>query len=302
LDKGNILKGKKVSVGWLEGESSGVQNAILTGYLETARPKLEVVTISIRAEQSDEDVKKRAKAYETALENALRSGLTDVTLRPLPEIPISIPDDLPIIAYAKRTDPRDALLLPRGSHRPDRNRPMATTTMAKASQLKNLYPRVRFAIAKGSIRELLDRLDAHHYSGLVLPASTVTQAGYESRISRCFDPEELLPDPCQGILAVQGRAEEDYSYLEQFSDEATACEAVVERVFEDMVTRGWACAVSALSKVYNGELILRGRCFDRRRKAAFEGTERGRVEEAGAIGAALARRIRVDAGIDRENR
>lgn len=291
------MKGKRVSVGSIEGELQDVRNEILTGYLRETRPDLEIVTISIRTTEKNESTGEAGVKSENALEDALRSGLTDLTFRDLTEIPYSIPDELPIVAYTRRGDPRDAMVLPEGRKNPDPARPMATTTRMKAFQLKCLFPGVRFAIAKGTIPELVKRVDCGHYSGIVLPAQNLILSGFEKRITRYFTEQELMPEPGQGILAAQGRAEEDYSYLAGLSDQASACEAVAERVFADMVTRGRAADASANAKISGDQLILRGICYDRRQKKMTRGAVSGHAVEAGALGAALASRLR--AGCDR---
>lgn len=296
------MKGKKVSIGSIEGEFCEARNQVLTGYLTENRPDLEVVTISIRTTEKNEPTAGSEKESENALEDALRGGLTDLTLRDLTEIPLSVPDDLPIVAYAKRMDSRDALVLPEQKNKPDPSRPMATTTLMKAIQLRKLYPGFRFAIAKGTIADLITRLDEGHYSALVLPVVDLVQSGYEKRISRYFSRDEVLPDAGQGILAAQGRAEENYAYLEGFSDEDSACEAVSERAFADMATRGWECAVSANAEIRGETLYLRGICYDRKMKKLFRGEQKGPADKAGAIGAALASAIRQKAGIDLPDR
>jgi porphobilinogen deaminase len=282
------LKKRRISIGSIEGELQDAKNGILTGYLGEMRPDLDVVTISIRTTEKNESTEEAAVESENALEDALRSGLTDLTFRDLTEISYAIPDDLPIVAYARRGDPRDALILPKGRTNPDPSRPMATSTLMKAVQLRKLYPGFRFAIAKGTIPELVERVDGGHYSGIVLSSQDLILSGFEKRISRYFTELELMPDPGQGILAAQGRAEENYSYLAGFSDDRSACEAVSERVFADMVTRGRMAAASANAKIRGGQLILRGLCYDRKLKKLTGGEVSGPAEEAGALGAALA--------------
>lgn len=296
------MKDKKISIGSIEGELQEARNEILTGYLGENRPDLEVVTISIRTTKKNESTAESAEQSENALDDALRSGLTDLTFRDLTEFPYSIPDELPIVAYAKRGDPRDALVLPEGKNEPDPARPMATTTLMKAVQLKKLYPGFRFAIAKDTIPELVNHVDDGRYSGIVLPCEDLILSGFGKRISRYFTEQELMPDPGQAILAAQGRAEEDYSFLEGFSDAGSACEAVSERVFADMVTRGRKASASAIAEIHGDTLILRGLCYDRQLKKLTRGEMSGPASEAGAVGAALASRLREEADAARKEK
>ena len=51
---------------------------------------------------------------------------------------------------------------------------------------------------------------AGEYSALVLAAAGLKRLGLAGRIGRYFEPEEIIPSAGQGILALQGRAGEDY--------------------------------------------------------------------------------------------
>ncbi|MGI6117864.1 MAG: hydroxymethylbilane synthase [Bilifractor sp.] len=250
-----------------------------------------MVTISVRT--SGKKLSKEAASVESenVLEDSLRNGLTDLSFRSLTEIPYQIPDELPIVAYAKRGEARDALVLPKGKDAPDPERPMATTTRMRAIQLRKLYRGFRFAVARGSIPEMLERLDSGHYSALVLPASDLILSGFSGRISRYFAPEEIMPEVGAGILAAQGRAEEDYSFLSGFSDPKAACEAVSERAFARLMTDGEQRTVSAYAVVQGDHLVLRGLCYDKKLRKMKSGQADGSAEDAGAIGETLAKQF-----------
>ena len=74
---------------------------------------------------------------------------------------------------------------------------------------------------RGNLQTRLRKLDEGEYSGLILAAAGLKRLGLESRISRYFTPDEMIPSAGQGILAVQGRKGEDYGYLDAASRVAT---------------------------------------------------------------------------------
>ena len=49
------------------------------------------------------------------LDEALRDGRADVTVHSCKDLPMEIPEDLPLAAFSRREDPRDALVLPEGA-------------------------------------------------------------------------------------------------------------------------------------------------------------------------------------------
>ena len=48
------------------------------------------------------------------LDQALRDGRADFTVHSLKDMPMEVPEDLPLAAFSKREDPRDVLVLPEG--------------------------------------------------------------------------------------------------------------------------------------------------------------------------------------------
>lgn len=62
--------------------------------------------------------------------------------------------------------------------------------------------------------------------------------GLEDRADRILEPDEMLPAAGQGILAIQGRAGEDYSFLEEIDDEDSRAEALAERAFIKVLQGG----------------------------------------------------------------
>ena len=48
------------------------------------------------------------------LDAALMDGRSDLSVHSLKDVPMELPDGLPLLGFSKREDPRDALILPEG--------------------------------------------------------------------------------------------------------------------------------------------------------------------------------------------
>ena len=147
------------------------------------------------------------------LDEALRDGRADISVHSLKDMPKDIPDDLPLIAFSDREDPRDVLILPAGAESMDPSLPIGTSSLRRELQVKELFPEMKTAPVRGNVETRLRKLDEGQYSALILAAAGVKRLGLTHRISRYFGPEEIVPAPCQGILGIQGRAGEDHSYI-----------------------------------------------------------------------------------------
>ena len=67
------------------------------------------------------------------LDEALRDGRADVTVHSCKDLPMEIPEDLPLAAFSKREDPRDALVLPEGASGIDFTRPIGCASLRRGT-------------------------------------------------------------------------------------------------------------------------------------------------------------------------
>lgn len=173
------------------------------------------------------------------LDQALRDGRTDLSVHSLKDMPAEIPEDLPLIGFSPREDPRDVLVLPEGASAIDFSRPVGTSSRRRILQAKDLFPEARFESVRGNVLTRLRKLDEGQYGALILAAAGLRRLGLEKRISRFFSVEELIPSAGQGILALQGRRGEEYSCLRGFVCAESAAAAAAERAF--IATLGGGC-------------------------------------------------------------
>ena len=175
---------------------------------------------------------------------------------------MEVPDELPLIAFSKREDPRDVLVLPEGKMEIDFSLPIGCSSLRRMLQFKKLYPQAVFEGVRGNVITRLNKLDSGKYSALILAAAGVKRLGLENRISRYFDPSEMIPAAGQGILAVQGRAGEDYSFLEGYNDPEGEMAALAERAFVTELDGGCTSPVAAHAQIRDGEIYLTGLYYE----------------------------------------
>lgn len=165
------------------------------------------------------------------LDEALRAGEVDITVHSLKDLPKDIPEDLPLLAYTDREDPRDVLVLPEGAKEIDISLPVGTSSLRRSLQIKELLPGVETAPVRGNVETRIRKLDEGQYSALVLAAAGLKRLGLENRISRYFSPDEMIPAACQGILGVQAGAGAGRDILEKINNRDSMCCAIAEREY-----------------------------------------------------------------------
>lgn len=196
------------------------------------------------------------------LDDALASGRVDLCVHSYKDVPVPDAPSLRIVAATKREDPRDVLVLPAGKNELARDLPIGTSSLRRRCQLAALYPDRRCEPVRGNVQTRLRKLDAGEFSGLVLAAAGLKRLGLWDRVSRVFEVDELLPSACQGILAIQGRAGEDYSYLSAVADADAADAASAERSFIEALGATCASPVAAYAAIDRGALTLTGLFVD----------------------------------------
>ena len=97
----------------------------------------------------------------------------------------------------------------------------------------------------------------------------------------------MLPAAGQGILTVQGRKGNDYSYLEGYGDADSTCAALAERSFVRFLDGGCSSPVAAHAVVDQEKIVLTGLYYEEEtgayKKGSLEGTRRKRRSWACAL-------------------
>jgi hydroxymethylbilane synthase len=233
------------------------------------------------------------------LEWALLDGRIDLAVHSLKDMPMEQDKRLPVLAFFERGDPRDALALPlrteeRGEQREktEGKKTVGCSSARRRVQLEKLMPGWSVSPIRGNVLTRLKKLDEGQFSSLVLAASGLKRLGLESRISRIFEPEEMIPAAGQGILVCQGRADgELLGLLGAVNDSDSSDCAAAERAFAARLGGGCSLPVAAYARVQGTELILTGFYVDETVSIYRTGSLAGDRKNAAMLGEALAARL-----------
>lgn len=292
---------RKIVVGSRESALAVAQAMTLVNFLRGALPGAEIrlLTLKTTGDRILDRTLDRVGGkglFVKELDEALRDGRADLTVHSLKDVPAKIPASLPLLGFSRREDARDALILPDGAQEWNRVLPIGSASPRRQLQLRTLFPGCDVRPVRGNLQTRLRKLDAGEFGALVLAAAGLKRLGLESRVSRYFTTEEMIPAAGQGILAVQGRAGEDYSYLNAYFDPDARAAAICERAFVAELNGGCASPVCAFARVDAGQVHLRGLYYEEASGAYRVGEAHGERGDAALIGASLARGLRSGAG------
>ncbi|MCC8044174.1 MAG: hydroxymethylbilane synthase [Clostridiales bacterium] len=245
---------RKIIIGSRESRLAVIQSEMVQQYIQRSHPELTVEILTMKTagdkilNQPLEKIGGKG-LFVKELDAALLDGRSDLSVHSLKDVPMELPKELPLIAYSAREDVRDALILPEGVNELDFSKPVGCSSRRRMLQFARLYPQATFAPIRGNVQTRLKKLDSGEYCATILAAAGLKRLRLTHRINRYFTTEEMIPAAGQGILAVQGRAGEDYGFLAGYSDaEAAAC-AQAERAFVRALGGNCSTPVAAYARV-----------------------------------------------------
>ena len=287
----------RIVVGSRESRLAVVQSMMLVDHLRSACPDREIELLTMKTtgdrilDRTLDQVGGKG-LFVKELDIALRERRADVTVHSLKDMPMEVPEDLPLLCCSRREDPRDALVMRAGLREIGPRAVIGSSSLRRAIQLKALFPDWEIRPVRGNLQTRLRKLDEGQFDALVLAAAGLKRLELEERISRYFSVDEIIPAAGQGILAVQGRRGEDHGWLEGFGDDAAACAARCERAFVRALDGGCTSPVCAHAVIEGENLIVRGLYYDAADGSWRKGTKTGPASEAEAIGIDLALALR----------
>ena len=287
---------KKLVVGSRESRLAVIQTQLAIQAIRACQPGLEVELLTMKTtgdkilDRTLDQVGGKG-LFVKELDAALLAGRVDLTVHSSKDLPMETDPRLPLVAFSRRADPRDALVLPAGAKELDPAKPIGCSSLRRQLQLKALFPQMRTAPVRGNVLTRLEKLDRGEYAALVLAAAGLERLGLAGRVSRYFSVEEMLPAAGQGILAVQARADFDPACLREFNDPDSRDCLLAERAFVRALDGGCSSPVAAYATVDGEALTLTGLYVDSHGEARRQ-TISGPREQGERLGAALAQDLR----------
>ena len=229
------------------------------------------------------------------LDRALMEGRIDLAVHSLKDMPMEENEELPILAYGKREDPRDVLIYRKGLTELPEHAVIGTSSRRRALQMEQLCPGCTFRGIRGNVQTRMRKLEEEGYDATLLAAAGLKRLGMEDAAGRYLSVEEMIPAAGQGILAVQGRRDMDWGWIHRVDDPASRAAALAERQFIRVLGGGCTSPSAAHAEVNGNELRLTGLCWSEKSGQYARGVLCGDVSRAEQAGEALAERLRREA-------
>lgn len=230
------------------------------------------------------------------LETAMADGRADLAVHSLKDVPMDMPDGFVLAAICEREDPRDALVsnhylalegLPGGAR-------IGTSSLRREAQLRERDALLQVLPLRGNVDTRIRKLDEGRYDAIVVAAAGLKRLGFTSRIASYLDPEQSLPAPGQGAIAIECRADRNdvVAALAPLADTGTTLATTAERAFARALSGDCRTPLAAYAMPLHDELWLRGLVASRDGATVMRGERSAVVADAAAaeaLGVALGR-------------
>jgi hydroxymethylbilane synthase len=220
------------------------------------------------------------------LELAMTEGSADLAVHSLKDVPMDMPDGFVLAAVAAREDPRDAFVsnryatlaaLPDGAT-------VGTSSLRREAQLRERFPKLAIEPLRGNVNTRLAKLDEGRYDAIILAAAGLKRLGFAERIRALLEPDDSLPAPGQGALALECRTDRPdvIAALAPLADVGTTLATTAERAFSRALSGSCHTPLAAYAEWEEGRLWLRGLLATRDGAETLRGDREGEVGDVAA--------------------
>lgn len=139
------------------------------------------------------------------LEVAMQNGEADLAVHSLKDVPMELPGGFELAAILEREDARDAFVsndYARLADLPD-GAIVGTSSLRRQALIAARYPKLVIHPLRGNLDTRLGKLDKSEYAAIILAAAGLKRLGMAARIRSVIEPEDSLPAPGQGAMAIE---------------------------------------------------------------------------------------------------
>lgn len=235
--------------------------------------------------------------FTKEIEMKLLDGSIDLAVHSMKDMPSSLPEGLKFSYTPPREDPRDALVLKEGYHSLadlPQGATVGTGSKRRKYQLLALRPDLNIVPIRGNVDTRIRKIETENLAGVVLAAAGLKRVGLEDKISAYLSPQEVIPAPAQGVLAIEVRKEDPHidELMKSIYDETAALQIKAERAFLDTLEGSCHIPVGAYCEVADETITLTGLYGDEEGTILIKRSLAGPAAEAEEIGKKLAKEVK----------
>ena len=220
--------------------------------------RVEIVGVTTLGDVSREPVAQLGGTgvFVSALRESLLRGEVDFAVHSLKDLPTGAAPGITLAAIPARDDPRDALVGRNGIKLADLppGASVGTGAPRRAAQLAVLRSEVTCVPIRGNANTRLGKVRDGELDAVVLAYAGLARIGHTDQVSEIFEPDDMVPAPGQGALAVECRADdaELVGLLAAIDHAPTRAAVTAERSLLAALEAGCSAPVGAYATIQPG--------------------------------------------------
>lgn len=238
--------------------------------------------------------------FTKEIEEAMLAEDIDIAVHSTKDMPVDQPAGLIIDCFLAREDPRDAFVTLDGRGLSDlpEGAVVGTSSLRRRAQLKARRPDLEIVEFRGNLQTRMRKLEAGVADATFLAMAGLNRLGISDVPRIALEPEEMLPAVAQGTICIERRIDDmnTAELLSNIHDTNTGIRMEAERAFLAGLDGSCQTPIAGLAEVAGPELRMRGEILRPDGSVVLTDDQVGTIEEAGEIGAQMARDLREEAG------
>ena len=282
-----------------------VQSNYIKNLLENICPEIEISIIEITTkgdtDKSDLLYKTNSIGFFTSeIENALLQNNADLAVHSLKDLPTTITDGLKIAAIPKRERVEDALVtstdakslseLPKGAT-------VGTSSLRRIAQVMHTRKDLKCVPLRGNVETRVRKANEKQVDAIIIACAGLNRIGLADEISAVLNPQDFLPAPAQGALAVQIRESDSElaMLVEKLDHKNSRITAETERYILATMHGGCSIPLGVYTNIEAGNITVQAIIADIEGTHYIKRSQTASIEQAKQCAESIAKQL-LDSG------
>ncbi len=225
---------------------------------------ISIVEISTKGDRDKSDFLYKTDSmgfFTSEVENAILDGRADLAVHSLKDLPTACTEGLVVAAIPKRESVADALIassqaasiaaLPAGAT-------VGTSSLRRIAQLRKLRDDIKCVPLRGNVETRVSKVATGKVDAAVIACAGLNRLGLADKISAILPPQEFLPAPAQGALAVQIRTDDNElaELVSKLDDKKSRIAVEAERAILSSMHGGCSIPLGVYSQISGDNITI----------------------------------------------
>jgi len=200
--------------------------------------------------------------FTKEIEKALLDRQIDLAVHSMKDLPTLFPEGLKLGAVLERGEAREALVSTgkRKLSELTENDIVATSSVRRRAQLLKINPHFQIVDIRGNVDTRINKWKSGYCTAMIMAATGLQRLGLEENISELVNPDQMMPAPAQGIIAIESRENDALvdELLSQINHKETWIRGRAEYTFLETIQGGCQVPIACHSEIKGSELVING--------------------------------------------